>query len=498
MQSVRNLTGSTLFRLGASVGSPLTSITRFVCAILSSNTRACLLRSYENSRVPELLYDSCKIWEACRATSAATRFFDPIAIGPYKQQFIDGALKNNNPIQMVYREANLLWPGRIEDTVFISIGTGRAPSPVLEGNVVDVVQALTNIALETESTADDFCTDHGSMSDRGLLYRFNVSHGLADVGLDEYKENRRIADATHAYMSKQETRQQWTRCLAKLSEGSHSGFVLLPSHDQLMQPMSQFSLSEVSETQRAPRLDRSAQDSLTTGTDSQIQAHEASNEVFSGSSASMQKFTKVMYAAINFEDFRTLISSLEEGADINAENGRPLREAADVGSLEMIKLLIRKGAIVDSRDKEGKTALHVATVQRHVAAIEVLLEHGADANAVDKSGLTALYYAPGSDHGGAAMARLLLDYGANAEAIAEEHRGSVRGVLQLAACTGDTQLVKTLLDGGAIVNRRDWTGLSALHFAVVNGHYPTAKMLLEFGAEPGSQEWDSYIERRLS
>lgn len=208
MQSVRNLTRSTLSSLVASVGFPLTSITRFVCAILSSNTRACLLRSYENARVPELLYDSCKIWEACRATSAATRFFDPIAIGPYQQQFIDGALRKNNPIQMMYREASLLWPGRIEDAVFVSIGTGRAPSPILEGNVVDVVQALTNIALETESTADDFLTDHITMTDRGLLYRFNVSHGLIDVGLDEYKETRRIADATHAYMSMQETRQQ--------------------------------------------------------------------------------------------------------------------------------------------------------------------------------------------------------------------------------------------------------------------------------------------------
>lgn len=67
-----------------------------------------MLRSYPNDYSAELLYETCTIWEACRATSATTSFFDPITIGPYDQKFADGAVKYNNPIQLVYREAEIL------------------------------------------------------------------------------------------------------------------------------------------------------------------------------------------------------------------------------------------------------------------------------------------------------------------------------------------------------------------------------------------------------
>ncbi|MCJ1249798.1 Ankyrin-2 [Trapelia coarctata] len=455
----------------------------FVCAILNSNTRACLLRSYENARMPELLYNSCKIWEACRATSAATRFFDPITIGPYKQQFVDGALKNNNPVQMVYREANLLWPSRVEDAVFISIGTGRAPPPVLEGNVIDVVQALTHIALETESTADDFFADHGFMTDQGLLYRFNVFHGLADIGLDEYKENRRIADATHAYMSKEETRQQRKRCLAKLWEGGYKDFLSAVPYGQPPEDLSQTSLSELSDIQRAQCLDRGAQNSLTMREDSQSQAYEAPNEVASGFPASVQTFTKIMYAAIADGDFMKFNWAIEEGADVNAEMGRPLREATSCGDTEMIKLLIRKGAAINSTDMNGKTALHIATAQGNEVAVKVLLELGIDADALDNGRCAALHYVTDLDHGSASVAKLLLDSGANIEARAEEEDGTMWRPLQLAASKGRQQLVRALLVGGAAVNISDNPGLPALHLAVINGHMLAVEVLLGFGAD---------------
>lgn len=171
----------------------------------------------------ELLYETCTIWEACRATSAATSFFDPITIGPYGQKFADGAVKYNNPIQLVYREAETLWPLKARDAMLISLGTGSAPSPALEGNIVKVVQALKEIVIQSESAADDFFSDHGQMADNEQLYRFNVYHGLGDIGLEEYKEKRRIADATHAYLTNGETRQRWRRCVQKLGDEERPG-----------------------------------------------------------------------------------------------------------------------------------------------------------------------------------------------------------------------------------------------------------------------------------
>ena len=81
----------------------------FVCAPQVADSSPTLIRSYEN---PEVFGDllGVKMWEAARATSAATTFFDPIQIGYHGEKFADGALRHNNPIYQVYQEAKDLWP----------------------------------------------------------------------------------------------------------------------------------------------------------------------------------------------------------------------------------------------------------------------------------------------------------------------------------------------------------------------------------------------------
>src|SRR5277367_187830 len=148
----------------------------------TGNSETALLHSYDNGE-PELLYDTCKIWEACRATSAAKTFFDPITMGPYNQEFADGGAIYNNPIQLVHREAELTWPGRMADALLVSIGTGGAPRRAFQGNIKNIVEAMKDIVTQTERTADDFFLSHAEMASRDLLYRFNVYQGLADVGL---------------------------------------------------------------------------------------------------------------------------------------------------------------------------------------------------------------------------------------------------------------------------------------------------------------------------
>jgi patatin-like phospholipase/acyl hydrolase len=70
----------------------------FVCAVQGVNADAVVIRSYRSgSGEYDELYDICKIWEAARATSAASTFFEPIRIG--NQRYVDGALKYNNPIE---------------------------------------------------------------------------------------------------------------------------------------------------------------------------------------------------------------------------------------------------------------------------------------------------------------------------------------------------------------------------------------------------------------
>jgi predicted acylesterase/phospholipase RssA len=80
----------------------------FVCAAQGTNSDAVVIRSYASgSDEWDDLYDICKIWEAARATSAASTFFDPIQIGD--QKYVDGALRYNNPIEKADQESRGMW-----------------------------------------------------------------------------------------------------------------------------------------------------------------------------------------------------------------------------------------------------------------------------------------------------------------------------------------------------------------------------------------------------
>ena len=61
----------------------------FVCATRAENSAPAVLRSYESNK-NDPFYEICQIWEAVRATSAASTFFEPIRIGPNEETFVDG------------------------------------------------------------------------------------------------------------------------------------------------------------------------------------------------------------------------------------------------------------------------------------------------------------------------------------------------------------------------------------------------------------------------
>lgn len=71
---------------------------RFVCATSKQTSETVCLTSYQSVRGRRDLLNSVKIWEAYRAISAASSFFDAIAVGRYGEEFVDGATGANNPV----------------------------------------------------------------------------------------------------------------------------------------------------------------------------------------------------------------------------------------------------------------------------------------------------------------------------------------------------------------------------------------------------------------
>ena len=169
-----------------------------------------LLRSYAAHNTLEDI--KAKIWEAARATSAATSFFDPIII--QGMGFVDGALGANNPIGYLWNEAQNIW---CDDEVglpqklncYVSIGTGNPGiKPVGTKKLTQVFQTLADIATQTVETADSFADTHRQVRKDGRYYRFDVSHGLELVELKEYKRQSLIQQATRKYMHRMDGSSQ--------------------------------------------------------------------------------------------------------------------------------------------------------------------------------------------------------------------------------------------------------------------------------------------------
>ncbi|KAF2840294.1 FabD/lysophospholipase-like protein [Patellaria atrata CBS 101060] len=178
--------------------------------------RTTILANYESSRFPRALFDCTKIWEACRATSAASTFFEPIDIGPDKQRFVDGATGANNPVVEVWSEAREAFKlGReLEDNVMclVSLGTGIPTVEAFGETFVEVGRTLKAMATETETTAEKFLREHTNLDTEHRYFRFNVKTGLEKIGLENAAMRPQIVAATDRYVSSETVRKELEHC----------------------------------------------------------------------------------------------------------------------------------------------------------------------------------------------------------------------------------------------------------------------------------------------
>jgi hypothetical protein len=161
-----------------------------------------LLRSYKTKQVSEV---DCTIWEAGRATSAASTFFDPIQIGKFREKFLDGGTGCNNPVGKVLDEALQLWPEAGRNIQMLSIGTGHPGVKEFGSGFKKIAKTLISIATETEATAKTFRSLHApslvTASGDKAYFRFNVPGGFEKIGLEEYKKINDIAAITKSYLT---------------------------------------------------------------------------------------------------------------------------------------------------------------------------------------------------------------------------------------------------------------------------------------------------------
>lgn len=176
---------------------------------------------------------------------------------------------------------------------------------------------------------------------------------------------------------------------------------------------------------------------------------------------------------------------LEYGAQVNSQAGfyntTPLHGAAEKGPLELVKLLVSKGAKVNAVDKELSRPLAKAVQADNLEIAQFLLEHGADKtiNHSDDEFQTAIFKARS-----AKMAQLLIANGAN---VSDRDKKGQSVLLHAVANYLDFDLLKVLLQNGADINAQDNSGTTALLWAAQHPYERDDKNCVQFLLENGAK-----------
>jgi hypothetical protein len=198
------------------------SCDRFVCATSQKAVETTVLSSYFSKRRGSTLRNVAKVWEAARATAAATSFFDPIEIGG--EHFVDGATPANNPINEMWSEAFDTFKDRndwrLEDNILclVSVGTGTPSIKPFGDGLAEIADALLAIATDTEKRAEDFHKHHTMMAKRQQYFRFNVLRGLEGVGLEDAAKKEVILSYTRKYLQTESVFNALEECSGRLAE----------------------------------------------------------------------------------------------------------------------------------------------------------------------------------------------------------------------------------------------------------------------------------------
>ncbi|KAF6802449.1 ankyrin repeat protein [Colletotrichum sojae] len=179
----------------------------FVTTVRADDEELLLLRSYNNKQQPDTHSSSFEMWEALRATSAASTYFKEFRRG--NEGYVDGAFKSNNPIFEVHHEACDLWPDR--DAFLVSIGTGTKPSAPLGGHVVKLVRSMTKLATATEGSWIRFHRTHKKLAEDNRLFRFSAP-GVGEVDLGNHRMIGSVAMRTETYLRETTTARDVATC----------------------------------------------------------------------------------------------------------------------------------------------------------------------------------------------------------------------------------------------------------------------------------------------
>lgn len=189
---------------------------------------------------------------------------------------------------------------------------------------------------------------------------------------------------------------------------------------------------------------------------------------------------------------------LEKGAALNEQHktskataliyavNRAFDESSKRASSETTKnyvditfLLLQYGADVNVKTKEGQSPLMISTKRNNASIVKAFLDKGVDVNARDNDGRTALFEAVNLDRiGSKIIVQMLLDAGAGVE-----DKDNDANTILSNAIGKDVDILGMILSRGANPNTATSCGRFPLMIAANYGYNQAAKLLIENGAQ---------------
>jgi ankyrin repeat protein len=151
----------------------------------------------------------------------------------------------------------------------------------------------------------------------------------------------------------------------------------------------------------------------------------------------------------------------------------PLMHAAYSGNLERCAMLLRHGARINTKDKEGWSALAYAIRGGQPAVVQFLCSRGADIS----DSLRHASFTHGPD-----IAHMLCSLGALGCDI-----NGMNLLMDYSRC-GKIDMVATLIRDGTALNAVSSGGVTALMHAAFNGHIDVVRLLMKAGASVYKQD----------
>lgn len=207
---------------------------------------------------------------------------------------------------------------------------------------------------------------------------------------------------------------------------------------------------------------------------------------------------------------------IDVGADVNVNasdkfHQTPLHYAVKLGNAPIVEALLRAKANINAQDATGDTPLHTALEEKRSNLVPLLLKKQPDVNIANDFRITPLFLAVKANDENIVQA--LLNAGANPNhmtqdatilgaALSQNNKAVIKmlidagpdinarhpkflniSYLDYAILIKDVEMVRILLDQGALVNIKKDTGLTPLNQAITTHNIDILKLLIDHGAD---------------